>query len=124
MASVGASKTTIAKRLGIAPKTLREILTRDQRAGEAFESGRGQLESDLVGSLYRQAMDPKNRNPTPSIFLLKAMRGFVDQPQPHAPENRVEITVQIPAALKPEQYRRLIEVAPRKVLKEAGVDGA
>ena len=121
MASVGASMRTIAKRLGVAYVTFQKILQRDRRAEEAFEAGRGELESELVGVLYRQAVDPKNRNPTPALFLLKSMRNFSDQPQPALPENRVEITFQLPGALSEEQYKQLIDVTPKRQLAEAGV---
>ena len=122
MASVGASMATIAKRLGVAKRTLDAILERDRRAKDAFEAGRGELESSLVSTLFEQAMDPKNRNPTPAIFLLKAMRNFSDQPKPELTENRVSIEFRLPGALKRDQYRELVEVTPRKALREAGVD--
>ena len=36
------------------------------------------MESELVGALFRQATDPKNKTPVPAIFLLIAMRGVID----------------------------------------------
>jgi hypothetical protein len=122
MASVGASLATIAKRLGGSKRTLDAIFKRDQRAKETFEAGRGELESSLVNRLFEQAMDPKNKNPTPAIFLLKSMCNYSDQPKPELTENRVSIEFRLPGALKPEQYRELVEVTPRKTLKEACVD--
>ncbi len=122
MASVGASRRTIARRLDMPYKNFRQLLARDKRAEEAFEAGRGALESELVGRLYEQAIDPKNRNPVPAIFLLKAMRNFSDQPQPALPENKVAITFQIPGALTPEQYQKVLDVTPPKALQEAGAN--
>ncbi len=113
MASVGASKATIAKRLDVAATTLDAILKRDRRAAEAFGMGRGQLQSDLVKCLYDAAL---KGNITAAIYLTKAMCGFTDQPQPQAAESRVQIEVKLPAALTEQQYRKLLDVTPKRAL--------
>jgi len=122
MASVGASIASIAVQLGSNSRTLRRILERDPRAKEAFERGRGAMESELVGALYRKAIDPENKNPVPAIFLLKTMRGFIDTPQPKPEESRVRVELILPRALTPEQYRRVLDVTPQKALQKAGVE--
>jgi hypothetical protein len=122
MASVGASMVTIAKRLGVAKRTFDAIRERDRRAREAFETGRGELESELVGSLYRQATREKNPNTVAGIFLLKSMCNFSDQPQARVEDSRVRIEVRLPAPLSEGQYRKLLNVNPSKALEEAVVD--
>ena len=119
MRSVGASKGTVAKRLRMSPSSFRKVLERDKRAAEAWEAGEAQLESDLVGSLYEQAMDAKNKNCTAAIFLLKTIRNFIDNPQPQSTENRVSIEFRLPGALTEDQYKKLVDITPKKALKGA-----
>ena len=121
MASVGASKATIARRLGIGSvKTFNRILGDDKRATDAWEAGRGQLETDLVRCLYDAAM---NGNITSAIYLTKAMCGFTDQPQPQAAESRIEVMHKLvmPAALTEREWNKLqATTASPKELKEVG----
>ena len=123
LASAGMSQRLIASRLGIAGATFRRILADDARATDAFEAGRAVMETELVGALYRQATDPKNRNPTPAIFLLKSVFAFRDQPPPPIEESRVKLEVILPKALSEKQYGELIDVTPVKALTEAGING-
>jgi len=122
MAARGLSERQIASELGIAVATWRGIKGRDRRAAEALDTGRGREESALVGALYKAATE--KGNVVAAIFLLKARHHYVDQPQPQVPENRVEVTFQIPAPLSREQYKKLIEVTPKRALNEAEIDGA
>jgi len=116
MASVGASIATIAKRLGLAKRTLDAIFERDPRAKEAFEAGRGELESELVGSLYRQATREKNPITVAGIFLLKTMCRFNDRPEPEPLANRVKVEISLPKPLGVEDYRKLVDVTPQRAL--------
>lgn len=120
MAARGLSERQIASELGVAARTWHAVKQRDQRAAEALSIGRGREESALVGSLYKSATE--KGNVTAAIFLLKARHQYIDQPQPHAAENKVEVTFQIPAPLSRGRYKKLIEVTPGKRLKETRVD--
>ena len=120
MASVGASLRTIAKRLGLAKRTLDAIFERDQRAKEAFKAGRGAMESELVGSLYRQATREKNPITVAGIFLLKSMCRFNDRPEPQPQENRVTVEISLPKPLGADEYRKLVDVTPQRALADSG----
>lgn len=119
MAEGGFSEAQIAAELGLTPYHWRKIKASDPKAAQALEVGRGREESALVGALYKSAM---KGNVTAAIFLLKTRHKYIDQPKADPPESRVEVTFQIPAALSPEKYKQVIEVTPKRALKEAGVD--
>jgi len=124
LAAWGASINTIAKRVGVSYGAMRNILARDSKAKEAFDNGRGHMESQVKNALLKVAIDPEHpKQVTAAIVVLKMFYGYTDQPVQKMPENKVEITFQLPGALSPEQYKKqLLDITPRKTLKEAGVD--
>ncbi len=126
LAGWGASIATIAKRLGIGYHTLRAILSRDDKAKAVFETGRGLMESQVKSALLRVALDPKHpKQVTAAIVVLKMFYQYTDQPKQSVPENKVEITFQLPGALSSEEYKKqIIDITPQKALKEAGVDAS
>jgi hypothetical protein len=124
LAGWGASINTIAKRLNMAYGTFRNNLARDERAKEAFDNGRGQMESQVKSALLKVAIDPDHpKQVTAAIVVLKMFYGYTDQPVQKVPENKVEITFQLPAALSPDEYeKKVLDITPAKALKEAGIE--
>lgn len=114
--SVGAGKGTCARRVNISTKTLDRWIEEYPQITEAWEAGGSQLETDLVKNLYEIAMDKKHmRCATAAIFLLKTLRGFVDNPEPAPVKTAVQIN--IPPPLSPENYQELIaQVRPAGVI--------
>lgn len=88
--------------------TWRRIKGEDARAVEALEAGRAVEHDALVGKLFEMAM---NGNAVAALFLLKARHGYVEGSRIEHQQN-VRITVELPAALDPATYGRLIEQRP------------
>jgi len=124
----GISDRQIGIELGFKTKRWKEILRRDTRMKEARSRGRSREETSLVNRLYQIATEgPPVRAVPAAIFLLKSRHGYIDKPevlQQQVPNNRVEVTFQIPAPLSRDRYQELIEVTPKKRLKEAQIDAA
>jgi len=124
LAAWGASMATIAEKLNMAYSTFKLVLSRDARAKEVFDTGRGAMESKVKNALLKAAIDPKHpKQITAAIAVLKMFWQYTDQPKQKLPENKVEITFQLPGAMTPEQYKKqILDVTPRKALKEAGIE--
>ena len=109
LAAWGASINTIAKRCDVSYGSMRNILARDKKAKEAFDNGRGHMESQVKNVLLKAALDPDHKQQvTAAIVVLKMFYHYTDQPVQQAPENKVEITFQLPAALSAEEYKKQI----------------
>jgi hypothetical protein len=106
MAARGNSQATIAKHLGCAQSTLSKLVHDRQAVGEAWREGRGRLEDELVGHMLTLA---RKGNVAATIFALKSMCGYTDQPQPRE-DRGSNITINLPGAMSPEQYMRSITV--------------
>tara|TARA_R110000868_G_scaffold41781_1_gene142223 strand:+ start:123 stop:467 length:345 start_codon:yes stop_codon:yes gene_type:complete len=79
LAARGNSEATIAKTIGVSPKSLQRLRGRDELVHAAYASGRGVLEDDLVGQLLKLA---RKGNVAATIFGLKSMAGYSDNPRP------------------------------------------
>ena len=119
----GAAEKSIARELGMSPKTWIAIKKRDPKAVEALERGRAREHDALVGSLFKTAIERKGKEAvTAAIFLLKTRHGYIDQPKVTPPQNKVEFTFQLPKPLTEERYKELLDVTPPKALINAGVE--
>ena len=79
---------------------------------EALARGREIEEKSLVDSLLARALDPRNpQGSAAAMFLLKTRHGYRENAEIDT-GNRVAVVVNVPAALKPEEYQKLIEVHP------------
>lgn len=127
LAANGVQETVLAAALGLDMKTWRRIRNEDPEAKAAWEEARALEQDTLVGALFRQAIgapaefdDAGNKvraeqapNAPAAMFLLKARHGYRDiGPVDGGAENRVAIVVNLPGALQPDQYRKLVEVHP------------
>ena len=123
IANGGYSTAQALTEVGFSAANGRKARRTDPKIAEAIARGMARQETALVNALFETAMNAKHpKAVTAAIFLLKARHKYIDQPKSEPPESRVEITFQIPAALKPEQYRELVEVTPPKALKQAGME--
>lgn len=106
MAANGHPEYAICRALNIgSPHTWSRIKKEDERAVAALEAGRAAEHQALYGKLYEKAM---NGETVALLFLLKTRHGYVEGEKPAEP-GRVQVTFNLPAPLKPEQYGRTIE---------------
>jgi hypothetical protein len=107
LAAAGHGIVSVRKHLGIHQKTWKRWTEEHPETLEAYRRGLAAEEVHLVTELRRIVSEKDN--PIPGIFLLKTRHGYVEGQQ-QGPDNRVQIAVTLPAPLKPEQYKKLIEV--------------
>ena len=108
LASRGFSERDIARSLGVSAGTWTRIKDENPEAQDALDEGRSVEHLALYGRLYQKAMDG---DIVALLFLLKCRHGYretLDMTQ----TNAVQIVFQIPAALAPDEYAKLITKAP------------
>jgi hypothetical protein len=108
LASRGHSEKDIARALGMSANTWTRIKDENPGAQDALDEGRSVEHLALYGRLYQKAMDG---DIVALLFLLKCRHGYretLDITQ----TNAVQIVFQIPAALDPADYAKLIAKAP------------
>lgn len=116
LSAVGAKETAMARVVGVSHDTWARWKKESPRLVEALDRGRADLCEKLVGALVKRALDPKNPSGmAAAAFLLKNLAGWSDQGRPDTPANQVAVVVQLPAALRPEQYAQLVEAQPRRI---------
>ncbi|SDN90645.1 hypothetical protein SAMN05216196_102504 [Lutimaribacter pacificus] len=109
MLANGCSRETVAATLGLSSSALKTAADNDPLLAEAMARGDGALETELVGHLLQHA---REGNVTAAIFLLKAKRGFRDSTPVEPKDAQPNITINLPGAASPEDYRRMIDVTP------------
>lgn len=105
----GLREIDIARELGMAVDTWRRIRAEDARAEEAWQEGRGAEHETLVGVLYKAAVEKGNI--IAAMFLLKTRHGYVEG-APQDTQHRLRVTFELPGALKPEDYARIVNAHP------------
>jgi hypothetical protein len=108
LASRGHSEKDIARALGMAPGTWTRLKDENAECADALDQGRSIEHLALYGKLYEKAM---GGDIIALLFLLKCRHGYretLDITQ----TNAVQIVFQIPAALAPDEYAKLITKAP------------
>lgn len=100
LAAEGHGVVGVARQLGVSPDTLRRWFDDDSALKEAFEFGR-EAERFYLHSLLRKQAE--KGNVIAGLFLLKARHGYIEGDQGEQ-ANRVQITFNLPGALKPEQF--------------------
>ena len=121
LAAKGNRLRDIAAALGMHSDTLRLHRQEDHELDAAIERGRGKEHAALVGVLYSAAVD--KGNVAAAMFLLKCRHGYRES----GPENgeggaRVAVVVNLPGALDPTQYAKLIEVHGPALQADGGGD--
>lgn len=120
LASRGCSEVTIARALGMSQDTWRREKSEDPKAVEALERGRAVEHDSLVGKLYESAM---KGNVVAALFLLKARHGYREGHTIEHQQN-VRVTLELPAALDPNTYARVINPRPEALPPGDGADDA
>ncbi len=119
LASAGANEVQIAKQLGMSYEVWQRIRTEDEEARSAWLEARAIEREALCGMLYRQAMEEGNA--TAAMFLLKTRHDYRDHGQSidgTDAGSRVNIVLNLPAALSREDYGKLIELRPNDPVQE------
>jgi hypothetical protein len=94
------------------------VLEEDERAREAFDAGRSELHEELVGKLVEKA---REGDKACLIFALKSMFKYREN-APVEVEHEHRVTIQLPAALSPDEYARLAQPRPRALHEGEVVD--
>jgi hypothetical protein len=104
MAAEGQDQRSIAKALGIHRRTMTELQKHRPDVEEAFERGLAALADELTHHLLRAA---RKGNIVAMIYLTKARLGWREG---DVPDQRPNITINLPDAQTPEAYLRSIQV--------------
>jgi len=106
LAGAGNDQRTIAKELGIAWSTFRDLRDRDEAVQEALARGQGTLADELTHHLLKAA---RGGNVVAAIYLTKARLGWVEGQVPEgAPKTAVQVNIQIPRAMSDAEFQRMV----------------
>jgi hypothetical protein len=105
MAKHGLKASTAATALGIPLKDFRRIVETNQAAKELWKEALSVEHDALIEVMFSRAIEGDTKA---AQYLLSARHGLSDKPTETS--DRVSITLNIPAALSPEQYAKLVEV--------------
>ncbi len=113
LASEGNDQRTIAKELGLAWATFRDLRDRDAAIQDALSRGHGALSDELTHHLLKAA---RKGNVTAAIYLTKARLGWIEGQAPEGtPTTAVQVNIQIPRAMSDAEFRRVVASAnPRE----------
>lgn len=107
----GVPETQIARALGINYRTWMRVREEDERVASALAEARKVEEEELVALLLDKA---RKGDTTSIIFALKGRHGYRDQGAPPAAGHRTNIVINLPDALTPEAYLRMVDVTPAR----------
>ena len=105
LASRGFSEKDIARALGMSAKTFLHRKQEEQAVQDALDEGRSIEHQALYGKLMEKALAGDT---IALLFLLKCRHGYRETVQ----TNAVQVLFQMPAALDPADYAKLIEPKP------------
>lgn len=114
LTAAGHGHASIAAKMGISKLAFQRWLKDHQEIRAAYEAGLAVEEQEILSELRKIL---KKGNATPGIFLLKARHGYREG-ESQIEDNRVQISVQLPASLSPEQYKQVIDVTKKQKLPE------
>lgn len=111
-AAEGTPQKVMARRFGVAVRTLKTWMDEDERLQAAYDEGVEEEHQMLLESLRKHM----GASPTPAIFLLKTRHGYREGDQT-GQANRVEVTFNLPGAASKEQWAqaRVVESKPEAV---------
>ena len=121
LVAAGHGLHSLCTKLGINGKVWQRWKREFPEVVAAYEAGLGQEEAEIVSDLKR-IMKTKD-NPIPGMFILKARHGW-QEGAPAASDNRVQVSITLPGALKPEDYSPECIVTEAKAIKGADDDGS
>jgi hypothetical protein len=114
LASKGYGYRGIAATFKISAPTLSRWFDDYPTIKQAYDIGKEEERQALHGALYRQATGAGNV--VAAIFLLKARHGYREN-EVVSEGNKVNITFNLPGAMKPDEYKTLEAVAIKRPAK-------
>lgn len=105
MARNGLKESTAATALGVPLHEFRRVITKNPEAKALWQEALSVERDALINALFNKAMEGDSKS---AQFLLAARHGMSEK-QTETPGERVNITFQLPAALNPDQYTKLIK---------------
>lgn len=116
LASEGNDQRTIAKELGVAWSTFRDLRDRDEAVQEALARGHATLADELTHHLLKAA---RSGNITAAIYLTKARLGWIEGQAPDSMgKPSVQVNIRIPRAMSDAEFARIIE--GKAIIREGG----
>lgn len=88
----------------------RNVRERQPEVQEALDRGRAKEHDALAAKLYETAMEG---NVIAGMFLLKARHGYREGEPLKGGGSNVQVNINLPAAMTPEDYRRMIDATPK-----------
>lgn len=107
LASHGAREPTIAKGLGLSWRVWRRLKEQSETVRNALRVGRMIDAEEIACKLREKAV---GGNIVAMIAYLKMVHGYRDAGPTEAGEAPVRISITLPAALTPEQYREMVTI--------------
>lgn len=108
MARDGLRESTAATALGIPLNEFRRVIKKNPDAKALWEEALSVERDALLNSLFNRAIEGDSKA---AQYLLAARHGMSEK-APEPANERVHITFQLPAALSPDQYSRLVTEQP------------
>ncbi|KAA0916160.1 hypothetical protein FLO80_10565 [Aquicoccus porphyridii] len=111
LAARGVAVATIAKALRMGKDAFRNVRERQPEVQEALDRGRAKEHDALVAKLYETAMEG---NVIAGMFLLKARHSYREGEPLEGGGSAVQVNINLPSAMTPEDYRKMVDVTPSK----------
>lgn len=105
MARQGLKESTAASALGVPLHEFRRVIAKNPEAKALWQEALSVERDALLNALFNKAMEGDSKS---AQFLLAARHGMSEK-QTETPGERVNITFQLPAALSPDQYSKLVQ---------------
>lgn len=111
MAKNGLKESTAATALGVPLNEFRRVIAKNPEAKALWAEAMSVERDVLISALFNKAMEGDSKS---AQFLLAARHGMSEK-QTETPGERINITFQLPAALSPDQYTKLVQTEPVKL---------
>lgn len=105
MAGNGLRESTAATALGVPLHEFRRVISKNPEAKALWQEALSVERDALINALFNRAIEGDTKA---AQFLLSARHGMSEK-QPESLSERVNITFQLPAALSPDQYTKLVQ---------------
>jgi hypothetical protein len=104
MAGNGLKESTAAKALGVPLNEFRRVISKNPEAKALWQEALSVERDALINALFNRAIEGDTKA---AQFLLSARHGMSEK-HTESLGDRVNITFQLPAALSPDQYTKLV----------------
>lgn len=112
------SESAAATALGMPLDQLRRVIRENSKAKEVWENALAIERDALLTALYDRATG----GDTNAARTLLAVRHGLSERQPSGSGERVSVVFNLPAAMKPEDYAKLVQVEKQAALPNGGSD--